>query len=214
MAVFSWVDGKSLQALTKCKNEGKVVYVEVCNEFGETGLIEGRIATNPVRRILNDFTLEVDYGKQGTHRLNIKLDRENIEHGTSLVALRVVDKETKKVIYNNPNREIWTHPELYDGNKIRHLEKIAKVKESPLGAKLLKNIGQFVEIKDEENDFHSVKGVIKSIYIVGEEQVLHAKIVLGSDAMAYRRLNGDEELTITQSKAEFKKNEKTEEETF
>ncbi|MBO7508366.1 MAG: hypothetical protein J6T39_01830 [Clostridia bacterium] len=201
MAVFSWVSGKELQALTKCRDEGRIILVEVCNEYGETGWVKGKIATNPKMRILNDFTLLVNYGKHGVKRVGIKLDRADVKVGSDFLALTVVDAKTKTVIYDNPNREIVTHPELYDGNAINHLDKIEKVKSKKDGEKLLAGIGQFVSVVDNENDFHSVKGVLKSVYVVGEDQVLLAKIALGHDAMAFRRLNGTESISLTRGTA-------------
>ena len=196
MPILNWIDKEQLKALKKCKDEGKTIFVEVCNEHGETGWIKGKIAKNANSKyIVDGFVLLSNYGKHGTKKVNIKLDRANIEKDSAFIALSIVDSKTKEVIYENPNRKFLLHPEEYDGKHYKYKDQIEKIKANKNGAKFLKNIGQYVEFVDAENEFNLINGIIKSVYVEGDDQKLYAKIVR-QHSTTFKDIN-DEKCTVS-----------------
>lgn len=174
------------------KND-KVLLVEICNNYGEVGLIYGKVS----KKILNDkrhyafnFEVKTKKGKEPI-MLDLLVDRpvimhdvlfgkngekraENLDKFNTFDVLRIIDPETEKTIFKNQNKATLLKFPINSKNFNINSKTNKEWKEKASTKFLLENIGQYVEIKQDDEVFG---GVLKSVYKVGNEEKTYITLV-------------------------------------
>lgn len=177
------------------KND-KVLLVEICNNYGEVGLIYGKVS----KKILNDkrhyafyFDVKTKKGKEPI-MLDLLVDRpvimhdvlfgkngekraENLDKFNTFDVLRIIDPETEKTIFKNPNKKTLLTLPVNSINFNINSKDNKDWKEKDSTKFLLENIGQYIEIKKDDEIYG---GILKSVYRVKGEKETFVTLVQSS----------------------------------
>ena len=164
---------------------GKPLVVEICNNYGEKGMICGKIN----EKIIGDkrsyacyFDVKSKKGK-GPIMLDLLLERpiimhdelfgekdkdgnpkkvkENIDTYNSLNVLRIIDPKTTEVLYRNPNKKTLLEFPVNKSNFNVNSKINEKWKNKTSTRFLLSNLGQYMEVTQNGE---VIDGVLKSVY--------------------------------------------------
>lgn len=189
------------------KND-KVLLVEICNNYGEKGVIYGKINKN----IKNDkrhyafyFDVKTKKGKEPI-TLDLLVERpvimrdvlfaknkgekkaETLDKLNTFDALRIIDPETEKVIYRNPERKTLLNFPVNSKNFNYNNKRNKEWKEKESTKFLLTNIGQYIELKQDDEIYG---GILKSAYRVNDEKETYITLVQSSNIACVKVLKNN-----------------------
>ncbi len=178
------------------KND-KVLLIEICNDYGEKGMIYGKISKN----IKNDrrsyafyFDVKTKKGKEPI-MLDLLVERpvimrdvlfaknkgekkaENLDKFNTFDVLRIIDPETEKTIFKNQNKATLLKFPINSKNFNINSKTNKEWKEKDSTKFLLENIGQYIEIKKDDEIYG---GILKSVYRVKGEKETFVTLVQSS----------------------------------
>lgn len=170
---------------------GKPLVVEICNNYGEKGMICGKIN----EKIINDrrsyafyFDVKSKKGKEPI-MLDLLVERpiilhdgflsegkikENIDTHNSLNVLRIIDPKTSEVLYRNPDRKTLLEFPVNKSNFNINGKCNEKWKNKASTKFLLANIGQYVEVTQNGG---VVDGILKSVYKLSDSEETYVLLV-------------------------------------
>lgn len=182
--------------LEEYMKNNKVLLVEICNDYGESGFIYGKINEN----ILNDnrhyafyFDVKIKNSKEPI-TLDLLIERpvimrdvlfgkngekkaENLDKFNTFDVLRIIDPETERTIFKNPNKKTLLNLPVNSKNFNYNDKSNRDWREKESTKFLLANIGQYIEIKQGEEVFG---GILKSIYKLKDEKETYLTLVQSS----------------------------------
>ena len=157
---------------------GKPLVVEICNNYGEKGMICGKVN----EKIVGDkrfyafyFDVKSKNGKEPitldllVERPTLEHDgllskgkvKENIDTHNSFNVLRIIDPKTTEVLYRNPDKKSLLEFPVNKNNFNVNGKSNEKWKNKTSTKFLLSNIGQYVEVTQNGE---VVDGILKSVY--------------------------------------------------
>ncbi len=190
------MDNQIWKKLEGYMKNNKVVLVEICNNYGEVGLIYGKVS----KKILNDkrhyafyFDVKTKKGKDSI-MLDLLVDRpvimhdvlfgkkgekkaENLDQFNTFDVLRIIDPETERTIFKNPNKATLVKFPVNSKNFNINSKFNKEWKEKESTKFLLANIGQYVEIKQGDEVYG---GVLKSVYKPNGQEKTYVTLVESS----------------------------------
>lgn len=166
------MDRTSVKILNEYKDKHKKIIVEICNDFGQIGFVEGYLSNNINYSIVNDFYLDIVSSSKKRIQLNIALENYKVNTSNSFYALKIRDFENSKLIYSNSYRKVFLLSNLHNFNPTD--KDVDNWKKDIIVKTLLKKVGQYVKMEGQD---YFTEGILQAIYLTKKSKNTMVRLI-------------------------------------